>query len=168
MAEGGLLEVKVEGLEALVRALMAEADGKTLRKELARNLRAALKPTVSRAKSEAMTIPGGSRTHAAPRMRQQIARRIVADVRLSGRITGARIRARKTTGMRDFVNAPKRTQGRKGWEHPTFGDKGAMVVQRGRLEWFDKTTKASEPEARAACLHALEDMARRIAMRAGS
>lgn len=155
--------VQAEGLHALLGAIRAEADGKTLRKELARDLRDALKPAVAQARSGIMAMSSTGQT--SPALRSQIARRIRPEIKLGGRWTGARVKARKTINVRRFPNAPKRTQSSKGWRTDTFG-RDVWRVQHGRVEWFDRAMAGDEAKYRAACQRALERMAARIAARA--
>ncbi|MBK3575135.1 hypothetical protein JHN63_15200 [Streptomyces sp. MBT65] len=168
MASGPPFELRAthEGLDALARALKAEADGKQLRKELAANLREALKPGAGQAKSSIMGMVSlhGSQ----PALRSSIAKKIRPEVKLGGRWTGARVKAFKTKNIRGFPNAPKRTNSARGWRHPVFGNTGVWVHQRGKLEWFDKAFRGREGVYKQAVHEAMEDMARRIADRAGN
>lgn len=155
-----------EGLDALARALRAEADGKQLRKELAQNLREKLKPGAEQAKS---SIMGMVSLHGAqPALRSSIAKKIRPEVKLGGRWTGARVKAFKTKNIRGFPNAPKRTNSARGWRHPVYGNTDVWVHQRGKLEWFDKAFRGREGIYKQAIQEAMEDMARRIADRAGN
>lgn len=168
MAGGPPFELRAthEGLDSLVRAIRAEADGKALRKELARNLREALKPGAAQAKS---SIMGMVSLHGAqPALRSSIAKKIRPEVKLGGRWTGARVKAFKTRNIRGFPNAPKRTNSARGWRHPVWGDPNNWVHQRGKLEWFDRAFRGREGIYRQAVHEAMEDMARRIASRVGN
>ncbi|MFB7866999.1 hypothetical protein [Streptomyces sp. NPDC056069] len=153
-----------EGLMALTRAIRAEADGKELRKELAKNMREALKPAAGEAKSKIMAMsaagPGTS-----PALRSSIARKIRPEVKLGGRWTGARVKAFKTKNVRGFANAPKRTNRPRGWRHLVYGRADSWVTQYGKTHWFDNAMEGIEPNAKAAVLDAMEDMARRLAAR---
>lgn len=169
MAAGPPFALGVEthqGLAALVRAIRAEEDGKELRKELAKNLRAALRPGAAEAKSSIMGMSsGGLRT--APALRSSIARKIRPEVKLGGRWSGARVKAFKTRNVRNFPNAPKRTNRASGWRHPVFGNREVWVDQTGKIDWFDDSFQGREGEYLAAVNEAMENMARRIASRAG-
>lgn len=160
-------EIRVEtheGLMALTRAIRAEADGKELRKELAKNMREALKPAAGEAKSAIMSMssagPGTS-----PALRSSIARKIRPEVKLGGRWTGARIKAFKTKNIRGFANAPKRTNRPRGWRHLVYGRADSWVTQHGKTHWFDDAMDGVKFRAKAAVTEAMEDMARRIAAR---
>ena len=158
-----LLTVTFEGLDALTGALRAEEDGKELRKELAKNMREALKPAVVQAKSGIMSMQASST--ASPALRPAIAKKIRAEVKLGGRWTGARIKARKVQGIRGFANAPKRTQRASGWRTQTFGN-GVWRVQHGKVDWFDRAVEPDAARYKQAVAEAMESMARRIADRA--
>jgi hypothetical protein len=155
----------VEGLDALVRAIRAEEDGKQLRKELAKNLREALKPGAQQAKSSIMAMPTSGIMPTAPALRTSIAKKIRPEVKLGGRWSGARVKAFKTKNIRGFPNAPKRTNRASGWRHPVFGNREVWVEQRGKLEWFDRAFQGREGIYKQAVEQAMEDMAQRIADR---
>lgn len=155
-----------EGLAALVRALAAEADGKALRKELAKNLRDALKPAAAQAKSGIMGMSSLGRA-GSPGLRSSIARRIRPEVKLGGRWSGARVKAFKTPNLRNFKNAPKRTNSARGWRSPVFGDREVWVQHHGKPDWFDRPLQGRRGQYAQAVLDAMEAMARRIADRAG-
>jgi hypothetical protein len=169
MAEGGPpfdLRVTHEGLDALVRAIRAEEDGKELRKDLAKNLREVLKPAAAEAKSSIMAM-GSAGLPTAPALRASVAKKIRPEVKLGGRWSGARVKAFKTKTVRGFPNAPKRLNRAGGWRHPVYGNREVWVQQHGKPEWFDRSFQGREGHYRQAVLDAMEDMARRIADRAG-
>lgn len=168
MASGGPpFELRVEtheGLHALVRALREEEDGRQLRRELARNLRAALRPAAAEAKSSIMAMSSSGLT-SAPALRSSIARKIRPEIKLGGRWSGARVKAFKTPGIRNFKNAPKRTNRASGWRHPVFGNRDEWVQQHGKLLWFDRAFQGREGQYLHAVREAMDEMARRIASR---
>ncbi|GAA2364717.1 hypothetical protein [Streptomyces carpaticus] len=168
MADNGApfdLSAMPEGLDALGRRLRAEADGKALRRELAKNLRDELKPAAALAKSGIMAMPSAGTMPTSPGLRGEIAKKIRPEVKLGGRWSGARVKARKTRGTRGFANAPKRTQSAKGWRRRVFGS-STWVTQRGRTLWFDRALQGGrERQYQQAVLAAMEAMARRIAGR---
>lgn len=167
MAGGPPFSLGVEthdGLAALARALRAEEDGKALRKDLAKNMRDALRPGAEQAKN---SIMGMVSLHGAqPALRTSIARKIRPEVKLGGRWSGARVKAFKTKNIRGFPNAPKRTNRAGGWRHPVYGNREVWAHQRGKLEWFDRAFRGREQLYKQAVEAAMEDMARRIAARA--
>ena len=167
MASGPPFDLTVthEGLDALVRAIRREEDGKLLRKELAKNMRDALRPGAAMAKSGIMSMPSAG-TGMGPGLRAGIAKKIRPEVKLGGRWTGARVKAFKTPGLRGFANAPKRTNRRDGgWRTLTYG-REPWRTQTGKRQWFDEAFENDAARHRAAVYEAMEDMARRLAARA--
>ncbi|MFI1001985.1 hypothetical protein ACIP10_15325 [Streptomyces galbus] len=155
-----------EGLAALTRAIRAEEDGKQLRKELARDMREALKPGAAEAKSRVMAIASAG-LPTAPALRSSVAKKIRPEVKLGGRWSGARVKAFKTKNVRGFPNAPKRLNRAGGWRHPVYGNREVWVQQHGKTGWFDEAFQGRESNYRQAVEAAMESMARRIAARAG-
>lgn len=169
MADGLPFELSVEaheGLAAVVRAIRQETDAKELRKDLAKNLREVLKPAAAEAKSAIMSMPSSGTRHGGPGLRSMVARKIRPEVKLGGRWTGARVKAFKTPGLRGFANAPKRLNRPRGWRHLTYGHE-PWVTQHGKDHWFDRAMETRQAHYRAAVVNALEDMAQRLAQRAG-
>ncbi|MFC8290073.1 hypothetical protein ACFUJ0_06075 [Streptomyces sp. NPDC057242] len=170
MAGGGPpfeLEVDAhEALAALSRAIRAEADGKELRKDLAKNMREALKPAATEAKGGIMAM-GSAGLSTSPALRSAIAKKIRPEVKLGGRWSGARIKAFKTKNVRGFANAPKRTNRARGWRHLVYGRADSWVTQHGKTDWFDDAMAGVGPNAKEAVERAMEDMARRLASRIG-
>lgn len=160
------VRVTHEGLDEMARALRREADGKELRKELAANLRNALRPGAEQAKGSIMGMVSLT-GHPAPALRSAIAKKIRPEVKLGGRWSGARVKAFKTKNVRNFPNAPKRTNRASGWRHPVYGNTEHWVTQRGKLQWFDRALAGRDDMYRQAVHEAMEAMARRIAERAG-
>lgn len=160
------VELKAEGINGLLKAIRAEEDGKALRKDLAKNMREALAPAAEAAKSGIMSMPAlGGGAGAKPALRASIAKRIRPEVKLGGKWTGARVKARKIPGVRSFANAPKRTQQARGWQRRVWGT-DRWVTQQGKVDWFDKEMREIRGDARGGVQKALNDMADRIAKRA--
>ncbi len=157
------VSVSLEGFDSLLGALRAEEDGKQLRKDLAREMREALKPAAEQAKSGIMSMAAS--TSASPGLRTSIAKKIRPEVKLGGRWTGARVKAKKIQGIRRFANAPKRTQRAAGWRTQSWG-RGAWRVQVGKVDWFDRAMSPDAARYKEAVHTAMEAMARRIADRA--
>ncbi|MCP3817834.1 hypothetical protein NLX86_06690 [Streptomyces sp. A3M-1-3] len=159
------LQVTHEGLDALVRAIRAEEDGKALRKDLAKNMRDALRPGAAAAKSSIMAM-GSAGTGTGPGLRSSIAKKIRPEVKLGGRWSGARVKAFKTPGLRGFANAAKRTNRRSGgWRTLSYG-KEPWRTQHGKQNWFDESFTNDADQYRQAVHEAMETMAARIASRA--
>ncbi|WP_330242014.1 hypothetical protein [Streptomyces sp. NBC_00525] len=164
----GRLELQVDegSIRRLTAALRAEADGKELRRELAKNMRDALRPAAAQAKSAIMTMPSAGSNNARPALRQQIAKKIRPEVKLGGMWTGARVKARKTFNVRNFPNAPRRTNSAKGWRTRNFGTDN-WRTQYGEPKWFDDSMTRDRALYKEAVRQAMQDMADRIADRAG-
>lgn len=160
------LSIDQQALQALAKALSAEADGKKLRRDLSKELRATLQPAISEIKSGLMSLGHGGLPTGGEPLRSAAGKRIVAEARLSGKATGARIRAKRTEATRNFRHAPKRLNSDKGWRRRVFGS-DHWVVQRGKPGFFDDPIKDRKAELRAAVLKAMNDAAARIAGRAG-
>lgn len=160
------MEVDAEALRALGRALRAEADGKELRRDLIRELKEPLKPAVAEIRSGVMSLSSSGLPHAGEPLRRSVARRITTEAKLSGKFPGVRIKARKTPGLRQFANAPKRLNSPKGWRHRVFG-RDVWVTQLGRPHYFDDPLQGREQAFRRAVEQAMERTARRILQRAG-
>ena len=162
MADGASLSVKVDshganGLAALGKAMRAEADGKELRKDLVKRLKLIIAPIVSEARSAATGMPSAGLEHDGEPLRSAIARRIVGEVRFSGRATGIRIRAKRKGMPRGFEHAPKRTNAKGGWRRPVYGNREVWVTQVGVPDWFDDVMGDQRPDARRQCLAAMEE-----------
>jgi len=164
------LTVTSEDLTHLAKILSKEEDGKKLRRDLAKSLREASKPAVEEAKSAILSMDTGGLPHEGQSLRQAIAERITTEARLTGRSTGAKVKARRlATG---FIHAPKRTNAEK-FRHPVFqrtSSKGVFVDvwvdQVGKPRWFDDALKNYGEKWREAVVEAVNAMAERIARRA--
>lgn len=164
------VSVTSEDLAHLAKILSQEEDGKKLRRELASTLRKASEPARDAARSAILSMDSGGLPHEGEPLRQAIADRIVAQARLSGRSTGATVRAKRLkTG---FIHAPRRTNAPK-WRHPVFKrvtSKGAeidvWVDQIGKPRWFDDEMDKNRQRWRDGVEEAMNSMAERIARKA--
>lgn len=158
------VEVTADGIRRLGDALKAEADGKELRRELAKNMRTALAPAAVRAKSGIMAMASSGKG-TGPGLRAGIAKKIRPEVKLGGMWTGARVKSQKTPNLRGFANAPRRTNRRTGgWRTLTYGHE-PWRTQPGRIQWFDRAMAGQDARYRAAVREAMQAMADRIAAR---
>lgn len=151
-------------LAGLAKALRAEDDRKTLRRDLTRSLRAAVEPAREAAKSAVLQMDSGGLPHEGEPLRVAIARKVVTEVRLGGKATGVNIKAKRKGMPRGFEHAPKRTQRAGGWRVNPRGS-GTWIVQEGRVHWFDDAMITAHRPAFDAVRQAMEDMARRIVER---
>lgn len=169
-AGGGLTRVVrvagVEELKALGKRLKAEEDGKALRRDLIRHMKVPLKPAVAEIKAGVMGMRSRGNPADGQSLRKAVARRITAEVKLSGKRAGVRVRGRKTPAVRGFQNAPQRINRAKGWRHLVFG-REPWVGQVGKPGFFDDPLSGRKEEFRRAVRQAMEDTAARIAGRAG-
>lgn len=159
------LSFEQQGLQALGRAVRAEADGKQLRKELANNLKESLEPIQEQARSNLMSVGSAGLTQGAP-LRSTILNQMKAEARLSGRSTGARLRVRRRGMPRGFVNAPKALNSPKGWRPQVYGRDVSVNQVATPTEWFDRAHRDHHDQAADAAMEAIEAMAQRIADRA--
>jgi hypothetical protein len=157
------LTIEQQALKALMARLKLEDDGKALRTELNKNLKAAVQPAVVQAQSsiQAMPVKGADMG-----MRRAIAAALKPAVRASGTYTGVGVTAAKGKYPRGFNSAPAAFNHR-GWSHALFGAKTSRngkngIFQIGKPGWFDTAMAESVPDAREAILAAAEAMAERI------
>lgn len=165
VGEGSLgLSVEQEPIAAAARALRAEADGRELRRELTRQLRAAMNPIVADARAAARAIPSGG-GHAGTPLRPAVARAVRPPVvRLSGKNPNVAIRVGMTPQVRGFRSAPRRLN-KASWRHPVYGNRAVWVRQVGRPGWFDDTVRGRREEFRDQVLDVVKAMTDRIAAR---
>lgn len=170
-------EVSSPDLVDLAVAIKYEEDGAVMRREFLRNLRAAVAPAVTEAKSSIMSAPaGGLRQHtdgsyhlgtkkqAGGSMRKAIARQISTTVSLTSRKAQVKVRVRKRNMPRNFNNAPKAWQLVGGWRHPVIGSNPERwVAQIGKPGWFDEPLRSHRAQYRAAVEEAMKHTADRIA-----
>ncbi|MFD8531532.1 hypothetical protein ACFV0L_29340 [Streptosporangium canum] len=154
--------VRAEALVALGKALKQESDGKAMRRDLIRELKKPLAPAVAEIKAGLMSISSGGLPADGQPMRRTVARRIATQVKLSGRLAGVRVRARKTPELRGFANAAKRLNSPKGFRHQVFGS-NRWVVQFGRPNYFDDPLTERRAEFRQGVLDTMQATAQRIA-----
>ncbi|MCO4699306.1 hypothetical protein LRR80_05400 [Streptomyces sp. RO-S4] len=158
------LELTADNLRNISNALKAEEDGKELRKELTKNMREALKPGAARAKSSIMSL-ASTTPHDGPALKTSIARKIRPEVRITGKFPGAKIKAFKTKNLRNFPNAPKRTNRASGWRHPVYGNREIWVQQTGKVRWFDRAFDGEQAHYKRQVQLAVAEMVNRIASR---
>lgn len=153
------VEVDKRQLARLVAALDAESDGKELGRDLTEELTHVVEPAVRAAQAAIMSM--SSSTELTPGLRSSVASHTHARVRLTGQHPSVGIAVDKTGMPRDFPNAPKRLNSRKGWRHKVFG-RDVWVTQRGKPGWFDDTIAKFKPAAERAAAKALDNVAERI------
>ena len=152
-------------LQKLARVLRDEADGKELRKQLSAELREAARPALTDLKAAARAIPSHNLPHldGIP-LRQEIARNLRTDVRLTGKSTGVRLVSKPTPRARGFRQAARMLNA-PSFRHRVFG-RDVWVEQTGDPGWFDDLVRYHRQPFHDAAMKAVRDMAERIARRA--
>lgn len=159
------LTVDQQALQKLGRALKEEADGKKLRRDLLKSMRQSVEPLKQEVTSNLLSLADTSPADGVPPLRSVVKTKIKAEARLSGRYTGARLKVGRKGMPREFDNAARRLNARKGWRHPVFGTK-TWVKQRAQpKEWFDSATRdrANREQVREDVIEVMNNMAERIA-----
>lgn len=150
-----------EAMRAIGRAVGKEADGKALKRDLARKLRAIIGPLREKVVARLMSLPSSG--HSGEGMREAIARQTKAGTRFGGKNAGVQL-VQRTRGMpRNFPYAGRAFNREEPWTPTTLG--GIQVTQQMQpAQWFDGPIQDEAPgEAQAAILEALEETAERIA-----
>lgn len=148
---------------AVGKALKSEADGKLLRRELLKDIKAAGGPLVSDLKQSALLIPSEGIGGRGQALRPAIANAIKPAVRLTGERTGLTIRAAQTPNVRGFKLAARRMN-RQSFRHRVFG-RDVWVDQTGDEGWFDDTVKGRREEIKRAVMHSVEKTVHLLAER---
>lgn len=122
--------------------------------KLRKDLKAATKPMILKAKANAKAIPVDSRD--AKRLRSKIARGVGVQA-----ATGKRVKIRIVTKMPtpDMAMIPRGFQSPRGWRHPVFGDREKWVRQLPKEDeqWFLDAMQSEQPEVMRAIQKVLED-----------
>lgn len=158
-----VLSVDQRALADVARLLRSETDGKTLRKELVKTLRATAEPAIRDAKASIQAMPSHGLSQGVP-LRQEIAKRIKPVVRTSGARTGVSIRVGRTPNVRGFTHAARRLN-KPQFRHKVYG-RDVWVVQRGKPGWFDDPIQARKPEFRDDVIAVVQRLAHELAIRA--
>lgn len=160
------LTVDQRSLERLRIRMAREEDGRKLKRELARNLRLAVEPALREIRVGAREIQRSSaqpRHVAAGSLGDAIANAVRAEVRMTGRFIGVRVKAKTTPQTREFKQAPRRINAKQ-FRHRVFG-RDVWVEQIGHPGFFDDPLRRGRREYREACRKAMQDMANRLAGR---
>lgn len=169
----GLWQVDADDIRKAAETLDREQNGLQLRRELAANLRDAVRPAVDAARGAILSMSDHGLAAEGEPLRAAIASKIRAKARLTGRGAGVRVSVPKKGMPRGFANAPKRTNSAKGWRHPVppprlpDGVQGPLrppvwVHQIGKPGWFDDTLRRHRKEYRQAVKRAVDSAAQRI------
>ena len=156
------LSIDQRRLAVAAKALASEVDGKTLKRNLHKTLKATAEAPIAAAKASILATPSQGLTESQP-LRAEIARSIKPVSRLSGRTAGVSIRQSQTPNVRGFKMAGRRFN-HGSFRRPVFGK--AWVVQAGHPEWFDRPMQDAQPEFKADVLRVVQDLAHLLAERA--
>jgi hypothetical protein len=160
----GMLTLDQSALDRVEAALTFEEDGKALKRDLGQQLKQAVEPALPVIRSELMSMGGALDVQ--PGLRVSVGSALKSAVRYSGPAPGVRVSVSRKGMPRGFTSAPQRiNQG--AWSHPLWGRPGTSVGQAGVAGFFDRPLHDREGEMRDAVRQAIENMAQRIAARAG-
>jgi hypothetical protein len=149
-----------EKMVKLKKAMAEAADGKVIKKELAKELRGLLNPLVARQRAAVLRLP--SKGGHSQSMRQAIARQTKAATRWGGNNVGVQVIQRARGMPRDFQFAGRAFNRAEGWNPQTLG--GETVHQQVRpTKWFDSETTGERAEATRAAHAALDRAAAKMA-----
>lgn len=157
------LTIDQQGLINVARVLKSEADGKTLRRELVRTLKATAVAPIGKAKSEILATPSKGLTQGQS-LRSTVAASIKPVSRLTGQRAGVSIRQARTPELRNFKMAGRRFN-RGDFRRPVFGT-ARYVVQSGNKEWFDRPMQDAKPDFKDDVLRVVQELADTLAARA--
>lgn len=146
--------------------LRDESDGKTLRRDLNRALKAAAEAPIQRAKEGIMSVPSKGLTQGQP-LRSTVAASIKPISRLSGTSTGVSIRQTRTPGLRGFQVAGRKFN-RASFRHRVFGTDRWVEQNTFGNAWFDRPMQDAAPDFKAEVLRVVQDLADTLAARARS
>lgn len=160
MIELSLDQLALERVEA---AITFEEDAKALKRDFGTQLKQAVDPALPVIASELMAM-GGS-IPVSPPLRMAVLSGLSTKVRYSGPAPGVRVAISRKGMPRGFDDAARKiNQG--SWSHPLWG-RADSVVQTGAEDFFDRPLQDRKAEMRRAVEQAIENMAERIASRAG-
>jgi hypothetical protein len=151
-------------LEYVEGAIAEEQDAKQLKRELGEQLKEAVEPAIPIIRGELMSM-GGS-IPVSPPLRLAVSNALTTKVRYSGPAPGVRVAIGRKGMPRGFDDAARKiNQG--AWLHPLWGREGSAVMQTGVNDFFDGPLQDRVDEMRAGVERAVEQMAQRLAARAG-
>lgn len=156
-------------LKAINKALKQAADGKEIRRQLAKQLRGEIRPMVASVKAAWLSAPSQghkSSTRARrgqPDLRKLLAKATAGQVRFTGKEAGVRVRTDGRKMPSGSKSLPTYAEGTKRpWRHPVFGDRETWVTQQ-RFPRFYDAVQPNEAAARRACIEAVDTVFDQIA-----
>jgi hypothetical protein len=152
-------------LRKLSRDLRRHADGKQLRREFIRDVRAEVRPVAANIRSGYRSQPGytGRRQRAGGTLRALLAKAVTTSVRLSGRTAGVTLRVAGNRMPSGMGRLPKLYEGNvPNWRHPVFGS-DRWASQDTGAPIFANRVRAARGSVERRVVRLVERMARRIA-----
>lgn len=146
-------------LAKLSRELRHVGDGKTLRRQMTKELRSAAKPLVPAVRSAIRSIPTTGAGHTGLRSRMAKATRL--RVKTSGRDAQVAILvdpAKMPAGQKAL---PMEMEGVKRWRHPVYGNTDVWVTQKPH-PYFFRTVAPLGRKSKTAVNKVLKDLTRQI------
>jgi hypothetical protein len=151
-------------LKAVAKQLRTVANGKELRKELTGGIRKVLNPLVPKVRAAYRAGPStlGKANRRGGSLRSLLARSVRVEVRTSGKLAGARIRA-DGRRMPDQMKAiPAYWEGeRPRWRAPLFGDRDRWYPHQAHPTFY-RTLEPHADDAGRAVDRVLEDVRRKL------
>lgn len=151
-------------LKRLAKDLRGVANGKELRKELTGGIRDVLRPLVPQVRAAYRGLPSGGMRKSGSRadLRVLLAKSVRVEVRTSGRMAGARIRADGRRMPDQMKSLPAYVEGEKPrWRHPVFGDRAVWATQ-APSPIFYSTLEPHTDQATRAVNKVLDDVKRKL------
>lgn len=126
------IEIRDNGdLQKLSKDLRKYADGKRLRQQFVKDVRAEVRPLQNQVKAAYRAQPGwsGRRTRPGGSLRGMLAKAVTTTARVSGKLAGVTLRVDGKKMPSSMRRLPKLYEGNVSWRHPVFGNKSAAVNQ---------------------------------------
>jgi hypothetical protein len=150
-------------LKAVSKALRHHADGKRLRIELIRELKAPAQDLVPRVQQAWRTAPAfkGRRSRSRrnqPDLRELLAKSTWVQARLTGKEAGVRVRSDGRRMPNQMKALPGYAEGirRRPWRHPVGGDRETWVSQQPFPRFYGAIGDGNDAAARRACNEAID------------
>lgn len=151
-----------DDLRRLSRDLRKEADGKALRRQFVKDVRAEVRPLQNAVKAAYQAAPSESaRRPGQPSLRRSLAKATTTEVRLSGRRAGVTLRVSGKKMPEGQRRLPKLWEGESEWRHPVHGNTEVWVSQPARPT-FDRIVPPAAHRVRRRIEKIATDLARRL------
>jgi hypothetical protein len=162
--ENPMIEMETDIKEKMLKlkkAMSEAADGKVIKREIAKELRGLMNPLVAEQRARVLRLPSKGGSHGQS-MRQAIARQTKAATKWGGNNVGVQVIQRARGMPRNFQFAGRAFNRSSGWHPTSLG--GETVHQQIRpAEWFDGATTGKRGEIGQKVHHALDVAADKIA-----